>query len=91
MLFRSKRRCANRALMRAERDLLEEAGLPGRPWFKHLIYAPRPSYEALALPGIREAVEAKDLTRAAQQARILEQALRRAGESQRKALECYER
>src|SRR5258706_4985433 len=30
----------NAALMQAERDLLGAAGIPKRPWFRHLIYAP---------------------------------------------------
>ena len=68
----------NAALMRAERDLLDPAGIPGRPWFRHLIYAPRPSYEAETLPAVREAVEAADAPRARRQAAVLAAALRRA-------------
>ena len=51
---------ANRALMQAERDLLSPEGIPDRPWFRHLVYAPLPSYEAETLPGVREAVVAGD-------------------------------
>ena len=47
---------ANRWLMRLERSLLDERGIPDRPWFRHLVYAPLPSYEAETLPGIREAI-----------------------------------
>jgi N-acetylated-alpha-linked acidic dipeptidase len=68
----------NAALVRAERALLEPAGIPGRPWFRHLIYAPLPTYEAETLPGVREAVQAGDLSRAGQQAAVLAEALRRA-------------
>jgi N-acetylated-alpha-linked acidic dipeptidase len=67
-------------LMRAERALLDPAGIPGRPWFRHLVYAPLPSYEAETLPGIREAVQAGDAARARRQATVLAAALRRAAE-----------
>jgi N-acetylated-alpha-linked acidic dipeptidase len=68
----------NASLMNQERALLEEQGIPGRPWFRHLIYAPLPSYEAETLPGLREALEARDLARARDQAARLRQALDRA-------------
>jgi N-acetylated-alpha-linked acidic dipeptidase len=64
----------------AERDLLAADGLPARPWFKHLVYAPLPSYAAETLPGIREAVEAGDAARAAAQAAVLAGAIRRAAD-----------
>jgi N-acetylated-alpha-linked acidic dipeptidase len=64
--------------MQAERDLLSPAGIPDRPWFRHLIYAPLPSYEAETLPGIREAVMAGDTARARAQAEVLAAALARA-------------
>ncbi|MFW2851977.1 transferrin receptor-like dimerization domain-containing protein [Sphingomonas sp. TX0543] len=58
-------------LTRAQRDrlgaqlrdidqlLLDDRGLPGRPWYKHLIYAPGrfTGYGAKTLPGVREAIE----------------------------------
>jgi len=39
--------------------LLDPAGLPGRPWYRNLIYAPGTltGYGAKTLPGIREAIE----------------------------------
>jgi N-acetylated-alpha-linked acidic dipeptidase len=69
----------NRALMQAERDLLLPEGIPDRPWFRHLVYAPLPSYEAETLPGIREALLAGDAGRAREQATKLAEALERAG------------
>jgi N-acetylated-alpha-linked acidic dipeptidase len=69
----------NRALMQAERDLLVPEGIPDRPWFRHLIYAPLPSYEAETLPGVREALLAGDAGRAREQAAKLAEALERAG------------
>jgi N-acetylated-alpha-linked acidic dipeptidase len=68
----------NRALMAQERAWLDEQGIPGRPWFRHLVYAPLASYEAETLPGLREALEAGDLERARQQAERLRDALERA-------------
>jgi N-acetylated-alpha-linked acidic dipeptidase len=61
-----------------ERALLDPAGLSGRPWFKHLVYAPRPTYKALVLPGLTEAVEAGDSARARGEAARLARALERA-------------
>ena len=54
----------NEALRSAEQGFLLDEGIPGRPTFKHALYAPRPTYAALELPGVREAIEAKDWTRA---------------------------
>jgi N-acetylated-alpha-linked acidic dipeptidase len=72
--------------MAEERALLNEGGIPGRPWFRHLVYAPLPSYEPETLPGLREALEAKDLNRAREQAQVLSEALDRALERARAAL-----
>jgi N-acetylated-alpha-linked acidic dipeptidase len=69
----------SRALIQAERDLLSADGIPDRPWFRHLVYAPLPSYEAETLPGVREAVLAGDAARAREQAARLADALERAG------------
>jgi N-acetylated-alpha-linked acidic dipeptidase len=51
----------NRLLIESERKLTTTEGLPGRPWFKHLIYAPGQytGYEAKTLPAVREAIEQK--------------------------------
>jgi N-acetylated-alpha-linked acidic dipeptidase len=57
--------------MGSERALLDPAGLPGRPWFRHLVYAPLPSYEAETLPGAREALAEGNGARAAAEARRL--------------------
>jgi N-acetylated-alpha-linked acidic dipeptidase len=68
----------NSALMAEERALLDDEGIPGRPWFRHLVYAPLASYEAETLPGLREALEAGDMERARRQAERLRAALERA-------------
>jgi N-acetylated-alpha-linked acidic dipeptidase len=51
----------NRLLAQNEQQLTREEGLPGRPWFKHEIYAPGQytGYEAKTLPAVREALELK--------------------------------
>ena len=43
----------------AEQALAPVAGLPGRPWYRNLVYAPGrlTGYSAKTLPGIREAIE----------------------------------
>jgi N-acetylated-alpha-linked acidic dipeptidase len=48
-------------LVRSERLLLSPEGLPRRPWFKHLLYAPGvyAGYGAKTMPGAREAIELK--------------------------------
>ncbi len=68
----------NAGLMAEERALLAPDGIPGRPWFRHLVYAPLPTYEAETLPGLREALASKDLDGARVQARELGRALDRA-------------
>jgi N-acetylated-alpha-linked acidic dipeptidase len=50
----------SRALMKAERAFLRADGIPGRPWYRHLIYAPKPTYAPEVLPGIAEATAARD-------------------------------
>ncbi|MDE2357008.1 MAG: M28 family peptidase [Alphaproteobacteria bacterium] len=46
-------------LQRSEQDLTDPAGLPNRPWYQNLIYAPGvlTGYGAKTLPGVREAIE----------------------------------
>jgi N-acetylated-alpha-linked acidic dipeptidase len=70
----------NRALIMAERDLIEPAGLPDRPWYRHVIYAPGlyTGYGVKTIPGVREAVDAGNYKRAAEQATIVIRALQRA-------------
>ena len=51
----------NTLLQGMEQDLLYAPGLPGRPWYKHMIYAPGlyTGYGVKTLPGVREAIEQK--------------------------------
>jgi N-acetylated-alpha-linked acidic dipeptidase len=63
----------NRRLMAAERQWLLPDGIPGRPWFKHSLYAPKFTYAAMELPGVREAIDEGDWNRARRElARLVE-------------------
>jgi N-acetylated-alpha-linked acidic dipeptidase len=70
----------NLALRAAEADLINDAGLPNRPWYRHTIYAPGvyTGYAAVVIPGVNEAIDAKNSPLAAQQLTVLAQALDRA-------------
>ena len=65
----------NQELMQVERNWCNPQGIPGRPWFKHSLYAARYTYAHLELPGLTEAAEAGDWTRAVEQAKILDDEL----------------
>jgi N-acetylated-alpha-linked acidic dipeptidase len=73
----------NRRLMMAERDLIEPEGLPDRPWYRHVIYAPGlyTGYGVKTIPGVREAVDAGNYPLAAEQAKNVIRALRRAAKT----------
>ncbi len=66
---------ANHQLTQVESNWLNTDGIPGRPWFKHILYAARYTYAHLELPGLTEAVEKGDWKAAQEQARIIENAL----------------
>ena len=55
----------------------EEIGLPGRGWYKNLIYAPGryTGYEAKTLPGVREAIEDRRWSDANRYAKLTANAL----------------
>ncbi len=58
-LDRARLATLNNAIAAVERSLLLGEGLPGRPWFKHAIYAPglTTGYAAWPLPAVRQAIE----------------------------------
>jgi N-acetylated-alpha-linked acidic dipeptidase len=68
---------ANQSMLQVERNWLNPEGIPGRPWFKHMLYGARFTYAHLELPGLTEAVEQGDWQRANQQAHILQAAVDR--------------
>jgi N-acetylated-alpha-linked acidic dipeptidase len=53
-----------------EQRLLDEAGLPGRPWYKNVMQAPGAltGYAPKTIPAVREAIEARDWSQAEQYA-----------------------
>ncbi|MGZ8406933.1 MAG: transferrin receptor-like dimerization domain-containing protein, partial [Caulobacteraceae bacterium] len=57
----AQRAKVNAALIGMEQTLLDPDGLPGRPWYRHLVSAPGmlTGYGAKTLPGVREAIEAR--------------------------------
>ncbi|MBZ5522970.1 MAG: M28 family metallopeptidase [Acidobacteriia bacterium] len=67
----------NAQLMQVEGNWLNPDGIPGRPWFKHLLYAARYTYAHLELPGLTEAAERGDWKAAKQQSEVLQAALRK--------------
>jgi N-acetylated-alpha-linked acidic dipeptidase len=70
----------NAQLRQVEADFLAPAGLPNRPWYKHLIFAPGEytGYSAVIIPGVNEAIGAHNRQVAAEQLAILAQALNNA-------------
>jgi N-acetylated-alpha-linked acidic dipeptidase len=54
-----------------EQTLLNADGIPGRPWFRHVLYAPRYTYAAMTLPGVQEAIDGRDWARARAQLAIV--------------------
>ena len=48
--------------MKTERALGPKEGLPGRPWYRHQIYAPGfyTGYGVKTLPAVREAIEQRE-------------------------------
>jgi N-acetylated-alpha-linked acidic dipeptidase len=77
----------NGTLIAAERALLLQKGLPNRPWFRHAIYAPGQytGYAAVVIPGVNEAIDAKNAGLTSDQIAALTEALNRAAETLEKA------
>jgi len=65
----------NSGLLQVERNWLLPDGIPGRPWFKHSLYAARYTYAHLELPGLTEAVEKGDWATAKAQGKLLQDAV----------------
>ena len=65
----------NQSILKVESNWLNPDGIPGRPWFKHLLYCARYTYAHLELPGLTEAVEAQKWDEAQRQSEILDKAI----------------
>ena len=63
-------RAINALLATMEQRLLDDTGLPGRPWYKNMMQAPGEltGYAPKTLPAVREALEARNWTGANQYA-----------------------
>jgi N-acetylated-alpha-linked acidic dipeptidase len=69
----------NALLKTTERTMTLESGLPRRPWYKHLVYAPGfyTGYGVKTLPGVREAIEARNWPEAEEQIAVAAQMMGR--------------
>jgi len=67
----------DQSLIRTERAMTLEQGLPRRPWFKNQIYAPGfyTGYGVKTLPGVREAIEQRYWPEAADEIAIVAKTL----------------
>ena len=65
-------RYLNGQLGQVESNWLDPAGIPGRPWFQHLLYAARYTYAHLEFPGLTEALERGDWAAGTEQAGVLD-------------------
>jgi N-acetylated-alpha-linked acidic dipeptidase len=65
----SQLRSLNEKLIESERKLTNEDGLPRRPWYKHLLYAPGiyTGYDVKTVPSVREGIEQKHYAEAEQE------------------------
>lgn len=56
----------NAKLIAGERRLTDASGLPGREWYRHLLYAPGfyTGYAVKTIPGVREGIEQKQYVEA---------------------------
>jgi N-acetylated-alpha-linked acidic dipeptidase len=77
----------NDAILKIERSFLFDAGLPGRTWFKHAIYAPglTTGYAAWPLPAIRQAIEDKNTAQLAAAVSRTVERIEKAAEAVKKA------
>lgn len=71
------KRDIDRALRSSEQALIFEQGLPGRPWYRHSLYAPGlyTGYGVKTLPAVREAIEQGKWTQAEEQIVLTAEAL----------------
>jgi N-acetylated-alpha-linked acidic dipeptidase len=70
----------NRAVAGFDQSLLAPGGLPGRPWYEHIIFAPgsNAGYDAELFPGVTEALDRGDAVQFRRQCDALAAAFRRA-------------
>jgi N-acetylated-alpha-linked acidic dipeptidase len=73
----------NRIRMNFERALTDDRGLPDRPWFRHVVYAPGfyTGYAAETFSGVRYSMDKKDAEGAKRATEQATAALKRAAET----------
>lgn len=66
-----------------ERSFLFDEGLDGRPWFKHVVFAPGlwTGYAGAVFPGLVESIDARDWTNALRWVDIIDSCIQKAGAS----------
>jgi N-acetylated-alpha-linked acidic dipeptidase len=76
----------NDALIAVERAFLDAQGLPGRPWFRHMLIAPglTTGYAPWPFPALQQAVEERDRAMAAEESKRIVSAIK-AGAARLKA------
>ena len=86
--YQDKIRELNALILEVELDFISPEGLPGRKWHRNQIYAPGSytGYSAKILPGVREAIEKKNIEEAKETALVLEKCLNQARLTLRKAV-----
>ena len=69
----------NKALYKAEQQLLAVSGLPRRSWYKHTLYAPGfyTGYGVKTIPGVREAIEQRNWKEAKEQITVVAESIMR--------------
>jgi N-acetylated-alpha-linked acidic dipeptidase len=72
-----QRAALDRLHMTSERALARDQGLPGRPWYRHQVYAPGQytGYGVKTLPAVREAIELRRWREAEEQAAVVAKVL----------------
>jgi N-acetylated-alpha-linked acidic dipeptidase len=88
-----KQKQLNSILYSSERELMNENGLPGRPWYRHQVYAPGlyTGYGVKTLPGIREAVEQRKWKEAQDNIHIVSVRLKEYNELVKRAIAIFNR
>ena len=66
-------------MIQSERQFIDEGGLPRRPWYRHLLYAPGfyTGYGVKTMPGVREGIEQRRYDEAEKEAARLAAAIQK--------------
>lgn len=83
----------NAVLMSIEQSLGRDQGLPGRPWYRHYLYAPGfyTGYGVKTLPAVREAIELRQWEQAGEQIEVTATVLRQLNRKIQRATKILER